>query len=60
MNNIILEIKETKNFIRSFSYNPNLITISNKIIRRQNRRPNINNASRFPQIHRRRMNLQFI
>ena len=60
MNNIILEIKETKKIIRSFSYNPNYITISNKIIRRQNKRPNINYALRFPQIHRRHMNLQFI
>ena len=64
MNNIIFEIKETKKNIGNFSCNPNYITISNKIIRRQNKRPNkrpnINYAPRFPQIQKRRMNLQFI
>ena len=59
MDNIILEINEIKRYVRNFSYN-RFITISNKIIRRQNRRLNTNSAHRLPQISKRRMNLQFI
>ena len=59
MDNIILEIKENKKYIRVLNYNPRFITISNSIIKSKIKRFNVNRTSRFPQIQKRRIGLLF-